>query len=894
MVYTITSTATDFNKPVIRGYIRRQGATSTKIYIDAQDDTLASGYIITVFDDYDIFPRKPRRSLGVNYIDYDKGFEKLPPYIGNLQAVYATNTTSASASFVLAPTVVAMSDGATITDYLWEVNDGTITVGSATTQNITVSFPAGHRWVHFTVTDSNSVQHTIHFEVYVGDLITAAFTLHGAETLQWSGTFDGWNGTAPMFADVASINDNQRLTICVLDTNNSVAGAINTNIAVIGRYRRENTRTAGGDSQRRNLQDSDLSIEGFGSSLSNIPVPKFNVTDKATPTVWNDIIDPSPVRLAWHILTRYTTAATIQSFDILTSDLVYKAGALAVSSQGCLSAINQVLARYNARCTFSADGTLRIRRDSNFITSRGGLIIIANITTEDIIDYQYNTEYNDTVGQVTGGGLQYNPATGDYTFLIAKAPTITSTIGEEVQQLNGQILDSTDTDTAAATDLQNRSASKLAQGRVVNTLTLDLFDSWRFLEPSNYDRYNATIPATFNLRGKALDNTIYQQLRSISCNANIKEGTIVPRAVFVEETSAGTAGRVVSVVPSASDVDIPLYPVMQPYSGAFNVDGFLFNPEDFASNEDWEITPEAYQVNNPLDANAIKVLPQAGRGIYVVWLASSTTVTTSFNTVNGETYIINVAGDGVILEQSTPTVITMLNGNGQGDSIPSSQSIGTPTPDVVPGIYDAVNDRYNDKAASIGGLGGNAEITITPGYVSRMIAHWRGTNSFGGTIAGNKSCNLHLDGVSGPGFSWPFGSFTDRLETLDVLEGTHFFKSGNTTNIAVSNYLDRPRNGGNYTRLIRLDIYVTTDVEFRGDAFYKNYNQGDVEAYAGSNGLQVNGAVVSPTPAYNSSHSYEFTITGDGNPITFKYQDSDYNDNDWLPLIITVRGSGAK
>jgi hypothetical protein len=769
MVYTITVTDSDFNKPTIRGYIRRQGATSTKIFIDAQDDTLSSGYIITVFDDYDTFPRKPRRSLDVNYIDYDTGFERLPPYIGDLQAVYVTDTTSASASFALAPTVAAMSDSATITDYLWDVGDGTITVGSVTTQNITVSFPAGHRWVHFTVTDSNSVQHTIHFEVFVGDLITAAFTLHGAETLQWSGDFNGWNGTAPMFDDVDSINDNQRLTICVLDTNNSAAGAINTNIALIGRYRRENTKTAGGDSNSRNIQDSDLSIEGFGQSLSNIPVPKFNVTDEATPTVWNDIIDPSPVRVAWHVLTRYTTAANIQSFDILSADLVYKSGAIAVSAQGCLSAINQVLDRYNAQCNFSADGTLRIRRDTNYITSRGGLTVVADVTTQDMTDYQYNTEYNDTVGQVTGGGLLYSTSTGDYVFLIAKAPTITSTIGEEVQQLNGQILDSTDTEADAASDLQDRTASKLAQGRVINTLTLDLFDSWRFVEPSNYDRYTVTISAALNLRGKALDNTIYQQLRSISCNANIKEGTIEPRAVFVEETSAGTAGRVVSVVPSASDVDIPLYPVMQPYSGAFNVDGFLFNPEDFAGN-DWEVTPESYQVNEPVDANAIKPLPQAGRGIYVVWLASSSTVTTTFNTVNGETYVINVAGDGVINTFDNPTTINMLNGNGQGDSTPSSQSIGVPTPDVVPGIYDAANDRYNDRVAS-----------IVPAYVSRLVIKWQGTNSFGGTIAGNKSGHIYLDGVQVSGFSWPAGLFTDRIETVDVTEGVDFGKSGDTT-----------------------------------------------------------------------------------------------------------------
>lgn len=49
----------------------------------------------------------------------------------------------------------AVAEGATITDYLWDVVDGTITVGSATSAVITATFPAGRRWVGLTVTDSN-------------------------------------------------------------------------------------------------------------------------------------------------------------------------------------------------------------------------------------------------------------------------------------------------------------------------------------------------------------------------------------------------------------------------------------------------------------------------------------------------------------------------------------------------------------------------------------------------------------------------------------------------------------------------------------------------------------------------------------------------------------------
>ena len=120
------------------------------------------------------------------------------------------------------------------------------------------------------------------------------------------------------------------------------------------------------------------------------------------------------------------------------------------------------------------------------------------------------------------------------------------------------------------------------------------------------------------------------QLRSISCNANIKEGTIATRPVFVQETFAGTAGRVVSIVPIASDVEIPVYPVMQPYSGAFNVDGSLFYPDDLGEN-DWGITPESYQATEPKDGNAVKpfFLPQ--QGVYTLYFADPSGLTTNFS-----------------------------------------------------------------------------------------------------------------------------------------------------------------------------------------------------------------------------------------------------------------------
>jgi hypothetical protein len=68
-----------------------------------------------------------------------------------------------------AGTSVALGHGASITAYAWEVGDGTITVGSASSAGITVRFPVGFRYIALTVTDSSGVTHTRYFPIWAHD-----------------------------------------------------------------------------------------------------------------------------------------------------------------------------------------------------------------------------------------------------------------------------------------------------------------------------------------------------------------------------------------------------------------------------------------------------------------------------------------------------------------------------------------------------------------------------------------------------------------------------------------------------------------------------------------------------------------------------------------------------
>jgi hypothetical protein len=63
----------------------------------------------------------------------------------------------------------SMPAGVGITGYLWDVGDGTITVGTATSASITATFPAGFRYVSLRVEDDDGLQHTMEIPVLARD-----------------------------------------------------------------------------------------------------------------------------------------------------------------------------------------------------------------------------------------------------------------------------------------------------------------------------------------------------------------------------------------------------------------------------------------------------------------------------------------------------------------------------------------------------------------------------------------------------------------------------------------------------------------------------------------------------------------------------------------------------
>jgi hypothetical protein len=135
--------------------------------LDVQDNAY-----ITVLKDYRPWAKIPFFSDNGTGTDYKDGTVEVGDFNTKLPPV--ANTGPSTAGMVDSGTGLltvqfpaggadlsyAMADGATISTYAWDVDGGTITVGTSASAVITATFEPGSYWVSLTVTDSNGKSHT--------------------------------------------------------------------------------------------------------------------------------------------------------------------------------------------------------------------------------------------------------------------------------------------------------------------------------------------------------------------------------------------------------------------------------------------------------------------------------------------------------------------------------------------------------------------------------------------------------------------------------------------------------------------------------------------------------------------------------------------------------------
>jgi hypothetical protein len=125
---------------------------------------LADGAYITVLDDFRVWSKIPRFDTdGGNWKDFNIApgdYPQKQPPIANAGPWLANFIDSTGYLTVTLPPPgmnagTAVADGATISTYAWDIQDGTLIDGTLSSNRIIARFPPGRRYVKLTITDSN-------------------------------------------------------------------------------------------------------------------------------------------------------------------------------------------------------------------------------------------------------------------------------------------------------------------------------------------------------------------------------------------------------------------------------------------------------------------------------------------------------------------------------------------------------------------------------------------------------------------------------------------------------------------------------------------------------------------------------------------------------------------
>lgn len=319
----------------------RRAADATYVYVEeisAQESGIATGVYFSIKRDWKAVSVKPRIVATQTNASYINGFNEYHDYdisysIQNQNIRPKANITESGsytdgtliqakpAGFVDAGQTyrtvnlsssnsIAIAPGASISSRTWDVRDGTITVGTSTSTNITVQFPVGFRWISVTVTDSNGVTDTMYFPIWVHDdsnMPITKFRRENDTSEEWRDmSFSLW-GDDNEFPESVLPKGGLMCYWEVAEFDNASAPVEYLGQALI--FSKKETQSI-------KLYESEMTLEasGIGYWLSQARSYGQKLYNKTTPTAWYEIVSLNVQRAIHYVLREYTSALVICNY----------------------------------------------------------------------------------------------------------------------------------------------------------------------------------------------------------------------------------------------------------------------------------------------------------------------------------------------------------------------------------------------------------------------------------------------------------------------------------------------------------------------------------------------------------------------------------------------------
>jgi hypothetical protein len=335
-----------------------------------------------------------------------------------------------------------MAEGATITTYAWDVEDGTITVGTSSSPSITATFPLGFRYVHLTVTDSNGKTHTTHVPVLVYD---DSLTLNRFE-VQRSLRPQGQMMTITLFEDVPI--EEYRDGFMILYWEREFYGGVEGSLTgdSVKFYGWHNSDTFSTRAQNRDIQRQQqiqaIDVAGRLSHLVGFPQV---VERDSTPSTWQEMAHTNINRYVHYILHWHSTALSLVDFliDRSRGDL-YPFPALESSGMALFEQANGRAEAIAHKLTCRSNGALQLvpNPQEDDVPFRTHTVIVP-LEAGDVKEAQWQNAHAPRVHWLQAGAILTNTAdasAGQVVPIFALAPGDAPGQGATSQNKNYQLV----------------------------------------------------------------------------------------------------------------------------------------------------------------------------------------------------------------------------------------------------------------------------------------------------------------------------------------------------------------------------------------------------------------------------------------------------------------------
>lgn len=362
----------------------RKAATSTIIYFGWSSKGRADGEIapannmyITVTDDRRVWSKIPRiDDDGALYKDFDTTFvaaDAQPP-VANCGPGYAAFIDSGTSKITVefdGANSLAIASGASISAYLWDVDDGTITVGVSTDSAITATFPAGKRWISLKVTDSNSKTHTAFAKIVAAEKTGANAPLR-CEIKERALRVNGQSMRIRVTDSIpqSTYPDGAFVMVWMRQWDD---GAEVTPAGLSGREQmlfsgwHDTDRASGAAGERGYITETELSLLDVAGRLEKLPGFPQIVEREASPTSWAQMANAAIDRYLHYILHWHSSALELADYAQSGLDATYPFPVLGSDGASLYRQVDQRAQAISHRFTCNSYGQLAVNPDPMLI-----------------------------------------------------------------------------------------------------------------------------------------------------------------------------------------------------------------------------------------------------------------------------------------------------------------------------------------------------------------------------------------------------------------------------------------------------------------------------------------------------------------------------------------------